>query len=62
MEKVILSVYIDTKIRALINKEVAEYNLKNTKGVRLKVSNVLEDIIIQHYIRKQNKQELVLGG
>jgi len=60
--KSIVSVYLDDMIKELINKEVAEYNLAHLNGKRLKVSNVIEDIIVQHYLRKQSKQTLILGG
>ena len=62
MKKSILSVYIDTTIKNLINKEVAQRNLANIEGKRVKVSNIIEDIILEHYLRKGSNQELVLGG
>jgi len=61
MGKSILSVYLDTEIKNLINKDVAQRNLANIEGKRIKVSNIIEDIILQHYVNKGSKQELVLG-
>jgi hypothetical protein len=60
MSKSILSVYIDTEVKNLINKEVAEKNLANVEGKRVKVSNILEQIITEHYLRKQSDQTVVL--
>lgn len=62
MGKSTLSVYLDDEIKNLINKEAAETNLKNIGKKQIKVSNIIEDIIIQYYSKKLNKKVIITKG
>lgn len=62
MGKSILSVYLDDNIKNLINKDVAERNLNNLGEKRVKVSNIIENIIMDYYSKKLNKKSVVTIG
>lgn len=64
MTKSTISVYLDTDIKNLIHKEVAEINLANPEGKRIKVSNIVEGLILEHFKNEitKGKTTLVLGG